>query len=107
MFKKDHTFEATKHAIREIGKEEADDHFVIVLSDANFDRYGLSPKAYSRILLETDPKVNAYCIFIGTLGDQAAHLKKNLPFNKAFVCMDTQQVPKIMQQIFQSAMLNQ
>lgn len=102
----DHTFEATKHAIKEIGKEEADDYFVIVLSDANFDRYGLSPKSFSRILIETDPKVNAYCIFIGTLGDQAAYLKKNLPFNKAFVCMDTQQVPKIMQQIFQSSMLN-
>jgi len=34
----DHTFEATKHAIQEVAKEEADDYFVICLSDANFDR---------------------------------------------------------------------
>jgi hypothetical protein len=48
-----------------------------------------------------------FTLFIGTLGDQASNLKKSLPFGKAFVCMDTKEVPKIMQQIFQSAMLNQ
>ncbi len=53
----DHTFEATKFAIQEIGKEEADDYFVICLSDANFDRYGLSPRSFAKIMLDTDPKV--------------------------------------------------
>jgi len=102
----DHTFEATKYAIEQIAKEEADDHFVIVLSDANFDRYGLSPRSFSKIMLDTNPNVNVFCIFIGTLGNQAISLKKSLPFGKAFVCMNTQEVPKIMQQIFQAAMLN-
>jgi len=55
----------------------------------------------------TDQKVNAYCIFIGALGDQAIKLKKTLPAGKAFVCLNTQDIPRIMQQIFQSAMLNQ
>lgn len=103
----DNTFEATKYAIQQIAKEEADDHFVIVLSDANFDRYGLNPKRFSQIMLDTDPKVNVYCIFIGALGDQAVRLKKNLPSGRTFVCMNTQDIPRIMQQIFQSAMLNQ
>lgn len=90
-----------------MAKEEADDYFVIVLSDANFDRYGLSPRNYAKIMLDTDPKVNVFCIFVGTLGDQAVTLKKSLPFGKSFVCMNTKEVPKIMQQIFQAAMLNQ
>jgi hypothetical protein len=58
-------------------------------------------------MLETDPKVNVFCIFIGALGDQAVKLKKNLPPGKTFVCLNTQDIPRIMQQIFQSAMFNQ
>ena len=38
----DHTLEATEHAIKSIADEEADEHFVIVLSDANFDRSAIS-----------------------------------------------------------------
>ncbi|CAF0766137.1 unnamed protein product [Brachionus calyciflorus] len=101
----DHTFEATSQGIKDLAKEDADDYFVIVLSDANFDRYGLSPKSYARIMSETDKRVNAFCIFIGTLGNQALYLKNNLPQNKTFICMNTQDIPRIMQQIFQSAML--
>jgi hypothetical protein len=66
----DHTIHATKHAIESIAKEEADERFVIVLSDANFDRYGIPPKRFSEILT-SDEEVNAYAIFIGSLGDQA------------------------------------
>lgn len=102
----DHTFEATRQAIKDLAKEEADDYFVVVLSDANFDRYGLSPRNFSRIMTDTDKKVNVFCLFIGTLGNQAIHLKNNLPANKAFICMNTNDIPKIMQQIFQSAMLS-
>jgi len=102
----DHTLEATKYAIDQISKEEADDHFVVVLSDANFDRYGISPRSFARIMGDTDAKVNVFCIFIGSIGDQASVLKKSLPNGKAFVCLDTHEIPKIMQQIFQSAILN-
>ncbi len=38
FFLGDYTFEATRYAIEDISKEEADDYIVIVLSDANFDR---------------------------------------------------------------------
>ena len=89
----DHTFEATLYAIDELAKEEADDHFVIVLSDANFDRYGLSPRRYAQIMTRND-KVNVYCIFIGALGDQAQRLKSNLPAGKTFVCLNTQEIPR-------------
>jgi len=74
-------------------KEEADDHFVVVLSDANFDRYGLSPRRYAQIMTRNE-KVNVYCIFIGALGNQAQHLKSNLPAGKTFVCLNTQEIPR-------------
>ena len=66
----DMTLQATKHAVETLAKEEADEHFLIVLSDANFDRYGISPSRFGEIL-RGDDKVNAYAIFIGSLGDQA------------------------------------
>ncbi len=39
----DHTLEATQIAVREVVKQEADDYFVVVVSDANFRRYGINP----------------------------------------------------------------
>lgn len=67
----DHTLEATEHAIREIAKEAADEYFVIVLSDANLERYGISSARFAQALT-INPQVNAFTIFIGSLGNQAA-----------------------------------
>ncbi|XP_023930017.1 von Willebrand factor A domain-containing protein 8 [Lingula anatina] len=69
----DHTLEATKHAIETLAEEEADEHFVIVLSDANLGRYGIGPKSFTNVLM-SDDKVNTFAIFIGSLGDQAQRL---------------------------------
>lgn len=66
----DHTLEATSLAIQSLAKEDCDEAFVIVLSDANLERYGIAPERFGRILT-SDPKVNAYAIFIGSLGNQA------------------------------------
>lgn len=66
----DHTLEGTEHAIREIAKEEADEYFVIVLSDANLERYGIQPSRFAQVLT-TNAQVNAFAIFIGSLGNQA------------------------------------
>ena len=101
----DNTLLATKHAIESLSEEEADEHFVIVLSDANFDRYGISPRRFGEILKGND-KVNAYAIFIGSLEDQAAQLIRLLPMGHAFVCLDTKSLPQILQQIFTSTMLS-
>lgn len=66
----DNTLEAAKHAVEMIVKHESDEHFVILLSDANLDRYGIPPKKLAEILT-MNADVNAYVIFIGSLGDQA------------------------------------
>lgn len=101
----DHTLEATKDSISSVLKEEADEYFVIILSDANFERYGIRPQTFARLLTEND-EVNAFAIFIGSLGDQAIRLTKQLPMGRAYVCMDTDKLPQILQQIFTSTMLS-
>ncbi|XP_023604004.1 von Willebrand factor A domain-containing protein 8 isoform X2 [Myotis lucifugus] len=101
----DHTLEGTKHAIQEIVREEADEYFVIVLSDANLSRYGIHPAKFAQILT-SNPQVNAFAIFIGSLGDQAARLQRTLPAGRSFIAMDTKDIPQILQQIFTSTMLS-
>nr|XP_031540570.1 von Willebrand factor A domain-containing protein 8 [Vicugna pacos] len=101
----DHTLEGTEHAIKEIVKEEADEYFVIVLSDANLSRYGIHPARFAQILT-SNPQVNAFAIFIGSLGDQATRLQRTLPAGRSFVALDTKDIPQILQQIFTSTMLS-
>ncbi|XP_076011540.1 von Willebrand factor A domain-containing protein 8 isoform X2 [Genypterus blacodes] len=101
----DFTLEGTEASIRELAREEADEHFVVVLSDANLERYGIRPERFARALT-ADPQVNAFAIFIGSLGDQAERLQKTLPAGRSFVAMDTKQIPLILQQIFTSTMLS-
>ena len=67
----DHTLEATQHAISTLAKEDTDESIVVVLSDANFERYGIRPEVFAKFLM-SNSDVNAYAIFIGSLGDQAA-----------------------------------
>ncbi|XP_037542623.1 von Willebrand factor A domain-containing protein 8 [Nematolebias whitei] len=101
----DYTLEATQASIKEITQEEADEHFVIVLSDANLERYGIRPERFAQVLT-SDPQVNAFAIFIGSLGDQAERLQRTLPAGRSFVAMDTKQIPQILQQIFTSTVLS-
>ncbi|XP_061485897.1 von Willebrand factor A domain-containing protein 8 isoform X2 [Rhineura floridana] len=101
----DHTLEGTEHAIRDIAKEEADEYFVIVLSDANLERYGIPPARFAQTLT-INSKVNAFAIFIGSLGNQADRLQRMLPAGRSFIAMDTKDIPHILQQIFTSTMLS-
>ncbi|KAB5577077.1 hypothetical protein PHYPO_G00205820 [Pangasianodon hypophthalmus] len=101
----DYTLEGTEHAVKELAREEADEHFVIVLSDANLERYGISPDRFARALT-SNPQVHAFAIFIGSLGDQAERLQRTLPAGRSFVAMDTKEIPQILQQIFTSTMLS-
>lgn len=100
----DNTLESTRLAVKELANEEADERFVIVLSDANFDRYGISPAQFADAMT-SDDRVNVFAVFIGSLGDQAARLKRRLPVSKAFVCTDTAALPQILQSIFTSTIV--
>ncbi|CAG8469528.1 17842_t:CDS:10 [Acaulospora morrowiae] len=66
----DNTLNAAAQAISDIVKEEADDYFVVVLSDANISQYNIDPEDIVKALKSND-KVNSFMIFIGSLQDQA------------------------------------
>ena len=69
----DHTLDATRTAMNKISQAKAEQRYVIVMSDANFSRYGIKPAEFARLMV-SDPLVNVYAIFIGSLGDQASRL---------------------------------
>ena len=66
----DNTLEATKSALDKIKEQPGEDYFVIVLSDANFSRYGIDPALFGS-LMTSDLSVNVFAVFIGSLGNQA------------------------------------
>ena len=70
-----------------------------MISDANLEQYGITPARVANVL-QADPKVNSHMIFIGSLGNEAEILTKTLPRGKAFLCLNTGDLPKIVQQIF-------
>lgn len=120
----DNTLEATKLAIDSLAEEDCDEAIVVVLSDANLSRYGIPASKLTTTLL-AHRNVNAYVIFIGSLGDQAEkyvfihyRLTKNnicfffyrlsqaLPSGHSFLCQDVKTLPHILKQIFSSSVIN-
>ncbi|KAI9366882.1 AAA domain-containing protein, partial [Zopfochytrium polystomum] len=99
----DNTLAATSLAVKNIVKEEADDYFVVILSDANITQYNLNPAALAKEL-KSNEKVNAFMVFIGSLQDQADQLVKAMP-GSAYACLDTKELPKILKTIFMNSML--
>lgn len=103
----DNTVESTQLAIHELGKEGegSEDKYVIVISDANFSRYGISPKEFGNILT-SDKTVQAFAIFIGSLGKEAFHLKESLPVGHSFVCESIESLPAIVEKILSQVVEN-
>jgi hypothetical protein len=104
----DNTLEATKDAIDTLiaeGDDTVDERFVIVLSDANLDRYGIRARDIAT-LMERDERVHVFVVLIGSLGEQANRLRSALPVGKAFVCQNTGDLPHIMQTIFASTLFD-
>lgn len=66
----DHTLDATNIAIDTLAKEDCDEAIVVVLSDANLRRYGIPAERLAKVLTK-NPEVQAYAVFIGSLGEEA------------------------------------
>uniref|UniRef100_A0A2M4A0X9 von Willebrand factor A domain-containing protein 8 n=1 Tax=Anopheles triannulatus TaxID=58253 RepID=A0A2M4A0X9_9DIPT len=102
----DHTLAATEQAVDEMAREDCDEAIVIVLSDANLARYGISPRRLNEALGRQLPKVRAHVVFIGSLGDEAQIVANEMAADRAFICMNLDQLPQIMRQIFASSLLH-
>ncbi|TPX40629.1 hypothetical protein SeLEV6574_g06527 [Synchytrium endobioticum] len=99
----DNTILAATTAITNVVKEEGDDYFVLVLSDANLAQYNIKPQAITKAL-KADDRVNAYMVFIGSIGEQAQTLMKAAP-GSSFVCFDNRDLPKIIRSMLLSSLL--
>lgn len=98
----DNTLQATKRGIKDVLQyEDADDYILIILSDANLKRYGISPKEMANVM-ESDERVNVAVIFIGTLWNEAKELTSEIPAGKGFVALNTEEIPRIMKDIFEA-----
>jgi len=97
----DTTVEAIEAAIKRVTAEEGDDYLVFVVSDANLGGYGITPEMLQRALT-SDPKVTACAIFIAERA-AADMLSSALPAGRGYVCMDVEQLPNILKEIFARA----
>lgn len=78
---------------------EMDDYFVIVLSDANLARYGITTTRLSQAL-KLDQKVKCSVIFIDK-GSEALYTAKQLP-TQTHVARETKDIPRILSNILTS-----
>ncbi|CBQ70003.1 conserved hypothetical protein [Sporisorium reilianum SRZ2] len=80
-----------------------DDYFVIVLSDANLSRYGITHQRLAQ-LLRLDAQVKTSLIFIDK-GTEAQYLARQLP-TQTHVARETKDIPRILSNILTSVVQN-
>ena len=93
----DNTVEAISLAVEEASKGE----LIIVISDANLDRYDITVDDLSPLQAKD---VHAHLIFIGSLGDEAAELAERIPNERAQVCSHSSELPLIIKKIVTNAL---
>eukprot|EP00605_Chrysophyceae_sp_TOSAG23-4_P000428 GSChrysophyteH1.ASY1.ANO1.485.1 assembled CDS len=103
----DYTVRAIDIAIDKIMEEGDDDgteRYVFVLSDANFERYGITPELVQRVMLK-ESNVNVHLILIASLGGEAEQIVQAMSRceGKVHTCFDTSKLPSIFQKILLDA----
>ena len=101
----DYTLKATELAIRRVVEgtefEEQAERFVFVVSDANFERYGISPKTLSKVMMQ-DPRVQTHLILIASLGNEAEEIARFLPAGRVHIAFENKDLPSIFRRILTS-----
>ncbi|KAH9929971.1 AAA domain-containing protein [Amylocystis lapponica] len=98
-FAGDNTVDAIDKAVNEVAKFDADDWFVVTVTDANFSRYGITPEELQRVMTR-HPKVHTALICIGE-GAEALWLPKTLP-GRSFRVSNTADIPAVLRSILSS-----
>ncbi|KAF8056895.1 AAA domain-containing protein, partial [Lyophyllum atratum] len=95
-FAGDYTVEAIEKGVNDVGKYDADDWFVIAITDANFGRYQITPEHLAQAM-KRNPKVHTALICIGE-GAEAAWITKSLP-GRGFRVGNTADIPTVLRSI--------
>jgi hypothetical protein len=105
----DFTLEAMGNAIHNVsnigchGGGDDGEGIVICLSDANLARYGIDPRQLRKVMEAGSQKgVKAYMIFIASFGQEAKDIQKALPVGRAYICMETSNLPRVVRDILTS-----
>ncbi|KLO18907.1 hypothetical protein SCHPADRAFT_935748 [Schizopora paradoxa] len=98
-FAGDYTIEAIEKAVDEVSKFDADDWFVIAISDANFGRYQITAEDLKRVL-HRNAKVRTALICIGE-GAEAEWIPRHFQ-GKGFRVGDSHDIPKVLRSILSS-----
>eukprot|EP00475_Leptophrys_vorax_P020919 TRINITY_DN2867_c0_g1_i1.p1 TRINITY_DN2867_c0_g1~~TRINITY_DN2867_c0_g1_i1.p1 ORF type:complete len:305 (+),score=78.65 TRINITY_DN2867_c0_g1_i1:558-1472(+) len=109
----DSTLEAIATCVRDLANKESDESILIALTDANLNQYGIAPDELAKLVragetggslgISRKSSVSVFLICIGTLQDQAQQLISKLPAGHGFVCLNTREIPSIIQKIFTAA----
>ena len=88
----------------EEGDDDGTERYVFVLSDANFERYGITPELVQRVMLK-ESNVNVHLILIASLGGEAEQIVQAMSRceGKVHTCFDTSKLPSIFQKILLDA----
>lgn len=100
----DNTVSAMKKAIDNVLKsadDERTDRYVFVVSDANFERYGISPRHLAKVMTKDD-RVKVHLILIASLYDEANRIAKALPSGRVHLCYESTSLPAIFKSILAS-----
>ncbi|KAJ6624725.1 AAA domain-containing protein [Mycena sp. CBHHK59/15] len=95
-FAGDYTVEAIEKGVKEVAKFDADDWFVIAITDANFERYLIKPEDITRAMMR-DPKVHTALICIGE-GAEVPWIPKSIP-GRGFRVANTADIPTVLRSI--------
>jgi len=98
-FAGDYTVEAIEKASQDVAKFDADDWFVITLTDANFGRYNITPEYITRTMAKF-PRVNHAVICLGD-GPEVALLTQKFP-KTFFRVRNTADIPNVLRSILSS-----
>ena len=98
----DSTLEAAVKAIADVASKPADEYFTFVLSDADLQRYDVSPAQLGAVLT-SNKHVNAFALFISSNFDEAERTRQALPPGHGFSCYDTSELTRTLMEVFQAS----
>jgi von Willebrand factor A domain-containing protein 8 len=96
-FAGDHTVEAVEAAVSQANEGD----LILVISDANLRRYRIDPSDIGHLL--TQSGVHAHLVLIGNFGEEARQLSRDVPNERAQVCLKSEDLPLILKTILASA----
>jgi len=107
----DNTLRATEEAAAELaayqqqeqgeGREGGSDaSYLFVVSDANFERYGIPPRRLGEALVRHGGSVRGHVFLIASLGEEAKEAVRQMPVGRAHLCLEVEALPGAMKKIF-------